>query len=322
MSKIKTILALLRWAANKLKNKSASALLDAEVLLSSVVKKPRELFYARSKDNLTRLQIAKYKRLIARRTQGEPVAYLTGHKEFYGLDFIVDKHVLTPRPETELMVEEAKKKIINHELRTKNKKLTLVDIGTGSGCIPIAILKTTKLNNETIHCLAVDISGSALKVAKQNAKHHRVKIKFFRGDLFKPIFKTLKHVNIETKKQNNKTTGRKSNNIIITANLPYLTASQIKNEPSIRREPRLALDGGKNGLGLYKKLLQQIKILNTKYQILNAFFEIDPSQSRRIISLIKKNLPQARAEIKKDLSGRNRLVIIETQLLLSKSPPD
>ncbi|KKS53992.1 MAG: Release factor glutamine methyltransferase, partial [Candidatus Magasanikbacteria bacterium GW2011_GWA2_42_32] len=149
----------------------------------------------------TAKQISHFKKLIARRAKGEPIAYLIGHKEFYGLDFEINKNVLIPRPETELMVEEVVKKI-------DRLKIILIDVGTGSGCIPIAILKTIK-NTATIKCFAIDISPGAIATAKRNAKKHNVKIKFLHGNLLEPMMSQL-------------TQYSKKNKIIITANLPYL----------------------------------------------------------------------------------------------------
>ncbi|KKR99067.1 MAG: Release factor glutamine methyltransferase [Candidatus Magasanikbacteria bacterium GW2011_GWC2_41_17] len=228
----------------------------------------------------TAKQISHFKKLIARRAKGEPIAYLIGHKEFYGLDFEINKNVLIPRPETELMVEEVVKKI-------DRLKIILIDVGTGSGCIPIAILKT------------IDISPGAIATAKRNAKKHNVKIKFLHGNLLEPMMSQL-------------TQYSKKNKIIITANLPYLTTKQYRASTSIQHEPRLALVADKSGLALYEQLLKQISVLS-KINI-TLFFEIDPSQARAIIILIKKYLPLAEVKIKNDYAGKKRLVIIDCRL--------
>jgi len=296
--KIKDILP---WAEKLLKIKNKIPRLDAEVLLSFVLNKSKEFLYTYPEIDLIHRQFAKFKKLIARRAQGEPVAYLIGHKEFFGLDFIVNQHVLIPRPETELMVEEVRKRIMNHESKIMGKKILLLDIGTGSGCIPIAILKTIKqgLNKnyfKKINCFATDIAKPALRVANHNAQRHKIKIIFFKGDMLSPILNSKFSI--------------LNSSLLITANLPYLTAAQIKQEPSLSYEPYRALNGGKEGLSLYKKFFRQIEkiyILNPKTSV---FLEIDSSQARKITSLIKKILPQVQAEIKKDLGGKKRLVII------------
>ncbi len=287
--------------ANKLLNKKiTSAYIDSEVILSFVINKPKEFLFTHPDFKLTSRQIKKFKKLITRRNKSEPVAYLTRQKEFFGLNFIVNKNVLIPRPETELLVEEALKIIKN-----SRNKTTLIDVGTGSGCIPIAISKNVP--EKKLQVLATDISTSALKIARQNSRRHKVKINFLRSNLLQKI---LQNNLLDTDK------------ILIIANLPYLTATQMK-EKTIQHEPRAALYGGKDGLQYYKKLLEQIKMLYTppsappsanwrsgRRNGLDTLLEIDPSQSRKIISLTKKILPQAKAELKKDLAGKNRLVII------------
>ncbi len=275
---------LIQWVVKKI-IASDSPVLDSEVLLSFVFKKPKEFLLAHPEFELSKKQTVQFKKLIARRAKGEPVAYLIGHKEFYGLDFEVNKKVLIPRPETELMAEEVVKEI------NGQKKNILVDIGTGSGCIPIAILKNTK----QIKCFAIDISTAALTVAKRNVKKHNVKIKFLRGNLLEPMANQFESVGDQK--------------IIITANLPYLTVKQYRQNPSLRFEPKSALVASKNGLALYEKLLQQISALLKTH--ITLFLEIDPSQSRGIEKIIKKYLPQAEVKIKNDYAGKNRLVIIE-----------
>jgi len=150
-----------------------------------------------------------------------------------------------------------------------------------------------------IQTFATDISRAALRVAKKNAKIHGVKIQFFHGNLLKPIIKKI--INHKAK----------IINLIITANLPYLTEKQFQDEPSIQREPKITLVADNNGLALYEELLQQINslllIANCSLLIL---LEIDPSQTEEISKLIKKYLPQSKIEIKKDLAGRDRLVKI------------
>ncbi|MEK7508532.1 MAG: peptide chain release factor N(5)-glutamine methyltransferase [Patescibacteria group bacterium] len=277
-----------------LKNGSASPILDGEVLLSSVLNKPREYLLTYPEKKLTTTQEKKFRQLVARRAHGEPIAYLTVHKEFYGLDFIVNKNVLIPRPETELLVEETIKRIRNYELGIR-ERIVLIDVGTGSGCIPIAIAKNTP--NKNLKVLATDISAAALKVARQNAKKNSVKIKFYRGNLLSPLI-------------HNSSFLIPASSYIITANLPYLTKKQIC-EKSIQCEPRSALYGGRNGLEYYEKLFKQISQLGAQVfgcSSVQVLLEIDPSQTSKIKKLIKKYLPTAKTEIKKDLAGHNRVV--------------
>lgn len=280
-----TIAQTIKIAAAKLNAKNISIPhLEAEILLSEILKKPREFLLARGEKKLSAKQISDFKHQLARRLKGEPIAYIIGKKEFYGLDFKVNRHVLIPRPETELMVDEALK-LISHSL----KPVTLVDAGAGSGCVAITLSKLTKQN-----IIAIDISGKALAVAKQNAKRHGVekKIKFIKGNLLSPIIHDPSFI--------------AHNPLIILANLPYLDKDQIKSSQSIKHEPEIALFGGKNGLELYEKLFQQITGLSD----ITMLCEFDPRKTVRIKQLIKKHLPLAKLQIKKDLAGLNRLAVI------------
>jgi len=263
--------------------------LEAEILLSAILKKPREFLLAHGERKLTASQISNFKLKISRRLGGEPVAYLTGHKEFYGLDFYVNKNVLIPRPETELLVQEAAKLI------TRNSKLvTLVDVGTGSGCIAITLAKLTKQK-----LMAIDISKKALAVAKQNAKLHGVakNIKFFKGDLLEPLL-------------NSKFVIRHSS-FVVLANLPYLDSKWkklLKSSDSLglKFEPKVAIAGGADGLSLYRKLAKQIKSLKKlNLTLLCEIGHLHGPKMKKIFSFAKK------IQIKKDLSGLNRLAIIK-----------
>lgn len=280
-------------------------ILDLDLLFASATRKSKEFVYTHPEYKLTmreRLRLAYFLFLYKR---GYSVAAITRRKEFFGLDFYVNKHVLIPRPETELLVEETLQEI----KKTKKQKITLIDVGTGSGCIPIAVLKTIKqwsnvtmeqLPAEQIKTYAIDISRTALRIAKKNARTHKVFINFLRGNLLEPILKQKEQL---TKNQEQ---------IIITANLPYLTQTQFAAEKSIQKEPRLALVGGQTGLEMYEKLLQQIQsLLLTVNCSLLILMEIDPSQSPTITTLIKKYLPRAEIKIKPDLAGRDRAVIIK-----------
>ncbi|MBU4331691.1 peptide chain release factor N(5)-glutamine methyltransferase [Patescibacteria group bacterium] len=310
-----TIYKALAWGKQKLAQKSTSAELDAEVLLSYTLKKSKEWIFANPQLLIINYQLSKYKRLINRRAKGEPVAYLTKNNSFYGLDFYVDERVLIPRPETEMLVEETLKRVTHNIGVDCNQPLQIVDVGTGSGCIAVAIAKNLtrmkagkRLPAFRVNVYATDISKDALTVARKNSQKHKVKIKFLQGDLLEPIFK------------------KRIKPTIIAANLPYLKPSQIKGD--IKYEPRKALVGGKDGLEYYKRLLRQasqckkqetrnkdakeIQISNFKIQTLNCLFEINPSQSQAIKKLIKKYLPKSRVETKKDLAGWERMVIVTT----------
>ena len=270
-------------------------IMDLERLLSSVLKVNREYLITHSDKKINKEKITKFNKLLKKYLENQPLAYIVSRQEFYGIDFYVDKNVLIPRKETELIIDKILEE--EEENKIKNKKTKIIDIGTGSGCIIISLAKLLKNTNRKF--IASDISHQAIKIAKKNAKKNKVisKIKFIQGNLLEPFKNKIKN----------------NDKIIIIANLPYLKKTQIENSPSIKKEPLLALDGGKNGLELYKKLLEEIKIIKEKLKKINIkiFLEIDPSQTKKIQKIIKKKLQNIKIEIIKDLSQKDRLIIIK-----------
>lgn len=261
--------------------------LEAEVLLLHSLKHKntrtlkqisKSFLYSNSDFKLSLKAERKFKKLINKRATGVPVAYLTHHQEFYGLNFYVDGSVLVPRPETELLVELALEIIKNQEYRIKN----ILDLGAGSGNIIISIIVNSKqITDNSFY--ATDVSAKALKIAELNAKKHQAKINFIKSDLFKNIPEKLKFD-------------------LIIANLPYLW----KNFPKF--EPLTALDGGKDGLKIIEKFLQEVgSYLSPKGIIL---IEIDPRQAKKIKKLSKKYLPDKEIAIKKDLAGLDRVAVL------------
>ena len=332
-----TIKNQLKIAHNKLIKKNiSSAYLDTELLLSFVIGKPREYILAHLDFKLTKNQILKFNKLIAARAKNIPLAYLTQVKEFYGRNFYIDRRVLVPRPETEMIIEECKMQ--NEECRMKNapacrrgreckNNTYVIDVGTGSGCIIITLTKELKYKN--LKFLATDISKDALTVARKNAKLHGVdkKIKFLQGNLLDPILKNKKFVirHLPAACLSGRQ-GRQGSSFVICANLPYLTPVQIKNSPTIKYEPKLALSAGKDGLKYYRKLAKQLSCFchceeSARFALAKArratkqsrpkitlLCEIDPKQSNAIKTIFSfaKNIT-----IKKDLAGRDRLAIIK-----------
>lgn len=318
---IKKILFETKQQFKKAKIKNPA--LEAEILLSLAIKKPKGFLYTHPEYLITKKQETKFKTDVKRRLKGQPVAYILGYKEFYSLKFLVNKNVLIPRPETEMMVEECLKNIKENNCGLKSvdprlpclpsgrkpgRKIYVIDVGTGSGCIPIAIAK--KLYNvECIKYCGVDISSGALMIAKNNAKLHGVEkeIKFIKSDLLSYLFNSLFII--------------RNSNLIITANLPYLSENIYKkNYQNLKFEPKNALLAGDDGLKYYHRLLIQIKNILQMTCLagrqahctlhITCFLEINPEQKNGIKKIIKINLPQAKIEFKKDLSGRIRLVII------------
>ncbi|MCX6762115.1 MAG: peptide chain release factor N(5)-glutamine methyltransferase [Candidatus Moranbacteria bacterium] len=302
MATIQTILAKYRPKIDSL---------DLELIIAHELKKSREFVLTYPEKTVNGKQEAEIRKLLNKRLRNEPLAHILGHKEFYGLDFKVTRDTLIPRPETEMLVELAlRKKQETRNLPTgqagKKQVMYIVDVGTGSGNIIISIAKAIESKN-LLHAscymlYGTDISEKALKIAKYNAKKNNVdkKIKFLHGNLLEPLLKNTKYQIPDTK-------------YIILANLPYLskkiysaTAPNVKNF-----EPKSALYSPKAGLEHYKKLLKQIKILNTKYQIPNTILELSPEQKNPITILVKKILPSAKIEFKKDLAGKWRVCVIE-----------
>ena len=200
----------------------------------------------------------KFVKLYQKRLNNWPLAYLQKNKEFYNLNFFVNKHTLVPRPDSEILVTQA----LNYLANKKN--LNVLDIGTGSGCLIISVAK----NNKNQNYLATDISKDALKVAKKNARTHKTKIKFLSSNLFTKI--------------------PRQKFALIIANLPYLTKEQML-EPSIKHEPKNSLVSGKDGLRHYEKFLQQVQnYLNDHFCLL---LEMDPQQNKDLQTLAKKYLP-------------------------------
>lgn len=323
------------FGVKKLRESSASPALDAEVLLSHVLKKDRAWLFANPNRKLTGLQLTAYNLLIRHRANHWPIAYLTGHKEFYGLDFRVTKDVLIPRPDTELLVELALNRIENKELRIKE----VVDLGTGSGCIIIAlsvILRRTRRRisrsfglpqDDKINLIGTDSSAKALAVARANARAHGVekKIRFRRGNLLAPVLSPLPRPR-QAQRGGQAWRGLGRGRTIIIANLPYLTPSQYNSNPDLAHEPRSALVAGKDGLKYYRELFRQIKAVchseGTPEESQRSFvgippqddnkitilLEHDPAQVAKLKSLAKKYFPHAKLKFHKDLSGAFRIM--------------
>ncbi len=263
-----------------------SARLDAEVILSFVLGKPKEFLYTHSDAPLTNFQLLTFNFQLARRARHYPVAYITKNKEFFNLNFYVDENVLIPRPETELLIEETLKLTQKWPDRAL---IRLAEIGTGSGCVTISLAK----NLTKIRICATDISSAALKIAKRNARRHKVlsKIKFYQGNLLEPI---------KNKKFD-----------LIIANLPYLDAN-LKNllascfSKSLKYEPQIALTAGKQGLDCFELFFQQVK--NLKHKPKYILLEIGSGQAKQVTSLAKRFLSNVQIQISKDLAGKNRVI--------------
>ncbi len=290
---------LLNWGQQQIRQaKIKSASLDSEVLLAYVLQQPKSFLFAHPAYQPTAKHIAAFKRLVKQRCLGQPIAYLTGHKEFYNLKFKVNRHSLIPRPETELMVEE-----IIQNLRASSSPHIFIDVGTGSGNIIISVLKNLPLNKKrSLTAIALDNSVQTLKTAHLNAQTYRLqrKIIFARGHLLNPLKRLMP--------------AKPARHLFMAANLPYLPIKIYRqNFNQLKYEPQSALVAKQNGLGLYQQLLRQLKPLLPQLIRHSAvlYFEILPFQCHRLKKIILANFPQAEIKTKKDLSGRTRLFIIK-----------
>lgn len=263
-----------------------SARLEAQVLLGHVLGLERPLLYAYPEREVTAEQAQRYLSLIERRMQGEPVAYLTGHKEFYGLDFFVDKRVLIPRPETELLVEAAL--AAGREMLVRGHVPIIADIGTGSGAIPVTLaVQEPRLP----YLYATDISADALTVARFNAERYHVesRIRFLQGDLLAPLPEAVD---------------------IITANLPYIGTGEMSGlAPDVRAyEPHLALFSGPDGLDLLKRFFAEAQRPGVLKEHAVLLLEIGYRQREALSRLVRAIWPHADITFQKDYTGWDRLL--------------
>ena len=233
----------------------------------------------KEKEYLKKYYKGNLKDALKRLENGEPVQYIVGNVDFYGYIIDVNKNVLIPRRETEELVEEVIKrsKVFNNPV--------IIDVGTGSGAIAISLSK--ELN---CHIYASDISKNALKVAKENSIKNNSNITFLEGDMLEPYIKNNIKVDI------------------IVSNPPYIKEDEEIEKIVKDNEPHLALYAKNNGLEFYESILKDAKkILNKKYLIA---FEIGITQGEDIKKLANKYLPNAKVEIKKDLSDKNRFIFV------------
>jgi release factor glutamine methyltransferase len=288
----------------KLKYRDKLDPLDMDILIAHTIGKPREFVLAHPEYVLKpsyKLLVTSY---VRRRINNEPIAYIIGKKEFYGLDFEVNEHTLIPRPETEMLVDIA----LEEMLHTPCSMLHVIDIGTGSGNIIISIAKQLKLQNYELgirnyELYGTDISKEALKIAKKNSVAK--KIKFLHGNLLSPLSKKLMKLKVYPV-ANASGLGK----LIILANLPYLSKEIYQNSPKDVKnyEPKSALYSDNLGLSHYEDLLKQIKALKAKEaRKLIAILEISPEQKQLLNKIINQYFPKAKIKFYKDLAGKWRV---------------
>ena len=254
--------------------------LDAEILLAHVINCRRLSLYVDSDKKLPLDTIFRFNELINQRLEGVPVAYLTNSKDFMGLSFVVNQNVLIPRPETEILTE-----FVGEYLRGLNCDVTFADLGTGSGAIAISILKFVK----SARASAVDISSQALEVAKFNATKFHVedRIELLQGDLFEPL------------------QGKIFNAIV--SNPPYIPTGELETlQSEVKKEPRLALDGGQDGLSFYRRIISSAPRFLVDGGLLAV--EIGINQASAVKTLMEA-ANFVSVEVFKDLAGLERVVV-------------
>lgn len=260
--------------------------LDASVLLAHVIKKPRTWVMAHPEQTLTAEQQENLGDMLARLGSGEPFPYILGHWEFFGLDFEITPDVLIPRPETEFLIEKA----IAWLQQFPNRK-TVADIGTGSGAIAVSLA----VNVPGANIFATDISSKALQLAKRNAEKNTVsnRIEFVECDLL-PEKSTIKNP--------------KSSIDLICANLPYIPTKTLSRLPIFGREPTLALDGGEDGLELFRRLLSIVPNWTAPDSLI--LLEIESTLGKQVLDLAHDKFPNTEIQLHQDLTGRDRLLEI------------
>jgi release factor glutamine methyltransferase len=277
-----TVQALVTWTTDFLRKKGVeSPRLEAQILLAHAMNCPRIELVARSHEEPTEAERAAFKDLIRRRVDGWPVAYLVGRREFYLLPFEVSPAVLIPRPETETLVLEALRLL-------KGKPAPRVlDLGTGSGCVAVSVAHQCKPARVT----AVDVSPDALEVARRNAGRHGVadRVTFLQGDLFAPLPADAAFD-------------------LIVSNPPYVTPAELAElAPEVRdHEPRVALDGGPDGLAFYRRIAAAGgRFLAPGGSVL---VEVGWTQEAAVRAIFEGNPDLAVGPSVKDAGGRPRVV--------------
>ncbi len=278
-----TVAAVLKQAILKLRTCTESPQLEAELLLAHVLGLRRSDFYAHPERLLNLEQLRAYEGFVERRAQGEPLPYLTGHIEFYGMDLNVDPRVLIPRPETETLVELALYEV------GRDHSWRVVDVGTGSGCIAIALA----VHKPRVRCYALDLSADALHVARTNAQCLGVaeRITFIQSDLLTAVGRPID---------------------LIVSNPPYVAGEEW---PALayhiaEHEPQLALYGGADGLDSVRRLLNQARKCLRPGGVL--LVEVGAAQGAAAVQLARHRFPHAEVGVRADLAGRDRVLRVVT----------
>ncbi|OGO26823.1 MAG: protein-(glutamine-N5) methyltransferase, release factor-specific [Chloroflexi bacterium RBG_16_54_11] len=276
-----SIREILNQAGQSLRQHSETPILDVQVLLAQYLAQPGAWVMAYPEFLVDSQRYEQIHQALMRLERGEPLPYVLGHWEFFNLDFYLTPDVLIPRPETELLVEQAIGWLKDHPQARR-----AIDVGTGSGCIGIALA----MNVPYLYMLLTDISPLAQKVAAQNAERHGLsaRLGFQQADTLDGIEGVFD---------------------LITANLPYIPSQELRQLPVFEKEPSLALDGGERGIELIDRLLNQSRSHLAPGGLL--LLEIEASQGAEVCSHAQMLYPGSAVEVLKDLSGRDRCIKIQ-----------
>src|SRR4030042_2828213 len=282
-----TIQEIVDQIRHRLARQSDSPALDAQVLVAHCLEKPRAWVLAHPAAVLNDQQYDAIVQASEKLYQGEPLPYVLGHWEFFGIDFQLTPDVLIPRPETELLVERGLDWLHLHPTARQ-----AIDVGTGSGCIAIALA----MNIPDLHILLTDISPRALNVARVNAENYSLsdRLEFQQADLLDGIEGTY---------------------AMICANLPYIPTQVLKNLTVNNKEPGLALDGGVDGVELISKLLNQARSRLSPGGVI--LLEIESTQGAEVKKLAQAFYPAAKVHLLKDLSRQDRCIEIRRSNLIA-----
>ncbi len=255
---------------------SESAHADASLLLAHVLQRDRSWLVAHADAEPPQEEVTRFYALCERRREGIPIAYLLGTAEFYGRQFLVNEHVLVPRPETEHLIDEA--------IAFIDGPMRVLDVGTGSGAIACTLAAETAVVVD-----ATDASPAALDVARENARRLNVSAacRFYQGDLVEPV--------------------RKNRYDVVVANLPYIPTTDVPKPPDpVSFEPRLATDGGPEGLALYRRLLPTLPDLINESGL--VLLEAAPPTINALADMLRATLPYFTISVVKDYSALDRYV--------------
>lgn len=259
------------------------ARLEAEVIVMNLMRLLRQDIYANQEAEVGSQQEQELDGIVDRRLQREPLAYILGYREFYGINLLVSPNVLIPRPETESLVEHA---LFMALMGMETRELVIADVGTGCGAIAINLA----IHLPHARIFALDISDGALDVASYNIRAHNVadRVSLGKGDLLEPLEEPVD---------------------LIVANLPYIPTGRIASlQPEIQWEPGQALDGGPEGLDLITRLLTQAPAkLKEQSTIL---LELDPDQVPAVERLARQHFPEAAISVEQDLARQDRVFVV------------